>query len=392
MVDEETAAVAGEGWEVERFERLSDQIPDLPLAQKLMIPARVAWNPGAARSLSQTIDGFGPDVVHVHNVYPLLSPSVLAACRNKVPVVVTFHNYRPVCPTGDLFRSGTQCTDCVGRGPVVSALTAVRHGCYRGSSVFTAPIAMASLTQRRLWCTVPSAYIFLSAAQLKLFSTLRLAAERCFVKGNFVHPWPAGPPTEPVVAYVGRLDEAKGIRFLMDAWDRFRSASEGAELRLVVAGSGRLEPAVRAWAERHDSVEVLGLVSRQRCATLMASARAVVVPSEWQEPFGLVVAEAMTAGTPPIAPNHGAFPELIRDGIDGVLFPSGDADALGRLLMRVVADPGWFDQLGRSAKTHAQRFAPEKNLAELLSIYRFAIEHPVGINAGPSTLLTREMA
>jgi glycosyltransferase involved in cell wall biosynthesis len=380
VVDQESAALAGAGWEVERFERLSDQIPGLPLAQKLAIPARVVWNPSAARELSRTIESFRPDIVHVHNVYPLLSPSVLQACRNRAPVVVTFHNYRPICPTGELFRAGSRCTDCVGRVPVA----AVRHGCYRGSTIATAPLAVASLVQRRLWRSVPSAYVFLSAAQRQLFSTVGLPGERCFVKGNLVHPSVGTTPTESVVAYVGRLDERKGVRLLMDAWDRCQAADEGGPLRLVVAGAGPLEPLVQSWAEQHSNVEFLGLLGREDCSTLMQRARAVVVPSTYDEPFGLVVAESMAAGTPPIAPAHGAFPELISDGVDGVLFPSGDADALSGLLTRVGRNPAWFDGLGRAAKrTHARRFAPEHNVAELVDIYRFAIDHPVGIGRTP---------
>jgi glycosyltransferase involved in cell wall biosynthesis len=376
VVDQETAALAAQGCEVERFERLSDEIPSLPLAEKLMVPVRVAWNPSANRALAGAIDAFRPDVVHAHNVYPLLSPSVLHEAAKRAPVVVTVHNYRPLCPTGQLFRSGAPCTECVGRAPFAS----VRHGCYRDSRSATVPMAVASLVQRRAWRDVPSAYIFISAAQRDLFAPLGLPEERCFVKGNLVHASPVDAPTEPLVAFVGRLDEAKGVRLLMDGWDRFSSRRPTSDLRLAIAGSGPLEPEVRTWAARRQTVDVLGLLSREQCANLTARARAVVVPSVWQEPFGLVVAEAMAAGTPPIAPAHGAFPELIHDGIDGELFPPGDPDALSRTLERVGDDPDRCSRLGRSARlTHAERFAPDKNTAELLAVYRFAIEHPTEV-------------
>jgi glycosyltransferase involved in cell wall biosynthesis len=381
VVDQEAKALADVGCRVERFGRSNDVIADLGLAQRLMIPPRVAWNPGAARALGRVISDVAPDVVHFHNVYPLLSPSVLQACRDRVPAVVTFHNYRPLCPTGEMFRSGEPCNACVGRIPTA----AVRHGCYRGSRLSTAPVALASLTQRRVWRSVPSAYIFLSHAQQGAFSSLGLPGDRCFVKGNLVvAPSPAADgPRAPIVAYVGRLDEAKGVRFLMEAWDRYREVDGDSALRLAVAGSGQLDPLVRAWADRHASVDVLGLLTRDGCAALMAKARSVVVPSVWEEPFGLVVAEAMAAGTPPIAPTHGSFPELIQDGVDGVLFPSGEPEALGRLFALVAKTPARFEQLGRAARaTYSRRFTSEKNMTDLLAIYRFAIEHPVGLGAG----------
>jgi glycosyltransferase involved in cell wall biosynthesis len=325
------------------------------------------------------IDTFNPDVIHAHNVFPLLSPSVLREAGKRAPVVVTVHNYRPLCPTGQLFRSGASCTECVGRAPVA----AVVHGCYRNSRAATVPMAMATSVQRRIWRDVPSAYIFISAAQRDLFAPLGLPEERCFVKGNMVPHSSVDAPTEPVVAYLGRLDEAKGIRLLMDAWDRFCGRHKNSNLRLAIAGSGPLEQVVRTWASGQRSVTVLGLLSRDECAVIAASARAVVVPSVWQEPFGLVVAEAMAAGTAPIAPAHGAFPELIDDGVDGELFPPGDADALSRRLESVWRDPERFDRLGRSARlTHAQRFSPAGNVANLLGVYRFAIEHPVGVTPG----------
>ncbi|MGH9006689.1 MAG: glycosyltransferase [Acidimicrobiales bacterium] len=373
VVDQESAALAQAGCIVERFERRSDEIGELSLAGRASLPGRVVWNPEAGRALRRAIEGFGPDVVHVHNVYPLLSPSVLAAGRGRVPVVVTFHNYRPLCPTGEMYRDGKVCTECVGTAPA----GAVLHGCYRGSRVQSLPLAAATVVQRHLVRAGPAAYLFLSEAQRASFAGLGLPLERCFVKPNLVHPSPHRRRPEPLIAFVGRLDEPKGIRFLIQGWDRLRSGGEEGGLRLVVAGSGPLEPEVRAWAAGRARVEVLGLLSREGCAELMATARAVVVPSVWPEPFGLVVAEAMAAGAPPIAPDHAAFPELIRDGVDGALYPSGDVEGLTRLLRRAELEPNWFEKLGKEAKSsHARRFSPAVVVDELLAVYRFAVEHP----------------
>jgi len=374
VVDREASALASIGFDIRRFERFSDEIPALPLRDKLLVPVRTVWSTPTVRQLAGAIEEFQPDIVHVHNVYPLLSPSVLEACRLEVPVVVTLHNYRPLCPTGTLFRSGVPCTDCVGRLPIA----AIAHGCYRGSRLASTTIALASMVQRRWWKKVPSAYVFLSEAHRKAFADLCWPDERCFVKGNSVQVASGTRSVrEPMVVYVGRLDEVKGIRFLMDAWDHSAFGRARRAVRLVIAGSGPLEPVVREWADRHEEVDVVGLISPEACRSLMSRARAVVVPSIWDEPFGLVVAEAMAAGAPPIAPRHGAFPELIQDGVDGVLFSSGDVGDLAAQLTRLVDQPGWFDDLGRAAvRTHAERFSPEGNVGELISIYRFAIEHP----------------
>jgi glycosyltransferase involved in cell wall biosynthesis/SAM-dependent methyltransferase len=378
VVDQETAALLRAGHEVEHFERMSDDIEDFTLREKTVIPGQVVWSPSAAREISKILGEFRPDVVHVHNVFPMISPSVLQACRRHlVPTVVTLHNYRLICPSGDLFRNGSICHDCVGRIP----LPAVRHGCYRESATATIPLAIAGATQKRLWQTLPSAYIFISAAQRDLFSSMNLPHERSFVKHNLVYPMESSTETESLVVYIGRLNEAKGLPLLMEAWDR----ADLKNTKLVIAGGGPLEEEVAAWARSRPSVEAPGLLSRQECIALLGRARAAIVPSQWQEPFGLVIAEAMSASVPSIAPSHGSFPELITDGEDGALFPPGDVGSLAKLIGDVENDPSHWAELGRNAyATYSRRFEPEGNVRQLESIYRFAIEHPVWIELDQS--------
>jgi len=332
VVDQETQALLRAGHEVEHFERESDDIEVFSLRQKVLIPAQVVWSPSAARDMSRLLGSFKPDVVHVHNLFPMISPSVLHACRRHlVPAVVTLHNYRQICPSGDLFRDGAICTDCLGRPPLPS----IRHGCYRDSAVATLPIAIADVATKGTWQTLPSAYVFISGSQRDLFSSLELPRERCFVKHNLVYPMGGERTTEPLIVYLGRLNEEKGLPLLMKAWDRLASTG----LKLVIAGGGPLEDEVSKWASSRPSVEAAGLLDRDECISLLARARAAVVPSQWLETFGLVVAEAMSASVPSIATDHGAFPELITDGVDGVLFPPGDVDTLARLLGKVEEEP-----------------------------------------------------
>jgi len=369
------------GHEVSRFERFSDDIEGFSLARKAAVPANVVWNPASARALRRVLATTRPDVVHLHNLFPLLSPSVLLACRREhVPVVITIHNYRQLCASGDLFRAGQICTDCVGHLPS----PAIRHGCYRGSPLATIPLAVASVTQRRGWQTLASAYIFLSESQQRVFSPFHLPSTRCFVKPNLVPaPTVARTTAEPLVAYIGRLNEAKGLPLLMRAWERFLARRDQPGVRLVIAGSGPLENDVRGWAIQHGSVEVVGLLPREDCAALLGRARAAIIPSEWLETFGLVAVEAMAAGTAPIAPAHGSFPSLIHNGVDGVLFQPGNAEELAEILHRLADSPVEFEQLGQAARqTYERDFDPGANVARLEQIYRFAIRNPVWLKSG----------
>jgi glycosyltransferase involved in cell wall biosynthesis len=381
VVDTESDALAAAGHDVVRFEMRSDDISAWPLPRKATLAARVIWNQAAYRSLADTLREYSPDVVHVHNTFPLLSPAILYTCRRaRVPVVLTVHNYRLSCASGDFFRDGMICHACT-RGPRIP-IPAVVHGCYRGSRTATLPAALAIGAHRSGWRSLVSAYVFISAAQRDLLSGLRLPPDRVFVAHNLVPRQQSSQrlPSLPVALYAGRLEEAKGVRLLMSAWDRFCALSPDAGLRLLIAGTGSLDREVAGWAATRSSVEVFGHVSAARCAELMAQARAVIVPSLWQEAFGLVVVEAMAAGTPPIAAEHGSFAELITPGLDGVLFAPGDAEALALVLADVAADPDRYRRYGDQARvSYEQRFNPDDHVDRLVEIYRFAISNPASM-------------
>jgi glycosyltransferase involved in cell wall biosynthesis len=376
VVDQEGEALAALGHEVIGFGRSSDEIEQWSVAKKASLPARTIWSRETRRDLEAVLREHRPEIVHVHNTFPLLSAAVLYACRDaEVPVVATIHNYRLACANGTFFRDGAVCHDCAHGLPV----RAVQHGCYRGSRVATTPVALAMSAHRQAWRSLISAYIFISASQRDLLQGSDLAPSRVFVRYNLI-PRRSPPPTArtPTVIYAGRLDEAKGARMLMAGWDCYRRESVEPGLNLVIAGGGPLEAEVAAWASAQLSVEMNGPVSSDRCAELISRARAVLLPSAWEETFGLVAVEAMAAGVPPIAAGHGSFTELITSGVDGVLFSPGDPSALALAIADAERNPDQYEFYGEQArKTYEQRFDPQRNLEELLEIYRFAIAHPV---------------
>ncbi len=376
VVDQEGEALAALGHEVMRFGRSSDEIEQWSVAKKASLPARSIWSRETWRELKAVLREHRPEVVHVHNTFPLLSAAVLYACRDaRVPVVATIHNYRLACANGTFFRRGAVCHDCAHGLPA----RAVLHGCCRGSHAATAPVALAMSLHTQAWRSLVSAYVFISASQRDLLRGFGLAPGREFVRYNLIPrrnmPRIARTPT---VVYAGRLDEAMGARLLMAGWDCYRRKSGQPGLNLVIAGGGPLGDEVAAWALARPSVEMNGPVSSDQCAELISHARAVLLPSAWEETFGLVAVEAMAAGVPPVAAGHGSFTELITPGIDGVLFRPGDPAALALAIADVERNPEQYEVYGDQArKTYEQRFDPERSVEELLGIYRFAITHPV---------------
>jgi glycosyltransferase involved in cell wall biosynthesis len=378
VVDLESRGLRLHGHQVEQFQRSSDSIDSWPVRKKALLPGRVLWSTDSYRSLVRVLRADRPDVVHVHNVYPLLSSAVLYACAHQgVPVAVTLHNYRPVCPSGRLFRDGALCCDCVGRLPA----PAVRHGCYQESSLATVPIALAGEIHRRAWRTLVSAYICISDFQRQILAPADFAEERVFVKHNlmpFVEPPPPRSLASDTVVFTGRLDEAKGVPVLMEAWDLYRSASRTRTLRLVIAGTGPLSDVVETWSRDRSDIDVVGLLTPEGCRQLMTTARVAVAPAQWLEPFGLVVVEALAAGVPLIAPAHAAFPELFVDRQEGRLFAPGDARSLAEVFHDVECSPDRYARYGINARrAYESRFDPNDNIKQLLSIYEYAISNPV---------------
>ncbi|MDU0258281.1 glycosyltransferase [Streptomyces sp. PU10] len=372
VVDQEVALLRGAGHRVGVFERRSDDIAGRSLPGKVAVPLLVPWNPAVRRELAARLRAERPDVVHVHNVFPLLSPSVLAACADAgVPAVATLHNYTQVCPPGTLQREGRSCTECVG---AATPLPAVRHGCYRNSRLATVPLAVSLSVNRRRWWSGVERFFCISAAQRDVLVAAGMPAERLAVKHNFVpDPDARRSGTGEHVLYLGRLAEAKGVRLLMAAWDEV-AAGGGVGVPLVIAGTGPLEGEVTAWAAGRDDVRCVGLYDPEQCRRAVARSVAVVAPSTWLEAFGLVVVEAMAAGVPTVAAGHGAFVELVEDGVTGLLHRPGGTASLAACLRRITAEPDRNRRMGLAARRrYEQGFSPAVGLERLVEGYRAAI-------------------
>lgn len=372
VVDEEVELLRAAGHRVDVFERRSDDIATRSLLGKAAVPLLVPWNPAVRTELAARLRAERPDVVHIHNVFPLLSPAVLAACADAgVPVVATLHNYTQVCPPGTLHRDGRACTECVGSAV---SLPAVRHGCYRGSRLATVPLAVSLSVNRRRWWSGVERFFCISAAQRDILVRSGMPGERLAVKHNFVpEPGARRVGDGGHLLFLGRLAEAKGVRLLMAAWDGI-TADGGVGVPLVIAGAGPLEAEVTAWAAGRDDVRYAGLYDPDRCRRAIARSVAVVAPSMSLETFGLVVAEAMAAGVPAVAAGHGAFVELVEEGVTGLLHRPGDAASLASCLRRITAEPDRNREMGRAARRrYEQGFSPAVGLERLVDEYRAAI-------------------
>ena len=273
-----------------------------------------------------------------------------------------------VCPGNLLLRDGKICHDCVGKA---FAAPAVRHACYRDSRAATAAVATTAAVHRRLgtWDRQVDRYVALSRFARDLFVEGGLPAGRVAVKHNAPGTEPRLSPGGDYALFAGRLDRGKGLRVLLDAW-----ASDPGLPPLRVAGDGPLADAVARAALDDDRILWLGWQPSADMERLMAEAAVLVTPSMWYEGWPLVAVEAMGQGTPVVATDHGAFPEMVDDGETGRLFPRGDAVALAAAVRDLTDDPaGLADVRARTFRQFTRRFSRAVNYRELRTIYADAI-------------------
>lgn len=361
VVDAEASLLRSRGHEVEVFERSSESLSQSPVG----LAAQLVWNGRVSSELAQTALRFQPDVVHVHNTFPYISPAIFKMLRGR-PVVQTLHNFRLLCPQAMLLRDGRVCEDCVGHLPWRGAL----HGCYRGSRVHSTAVAGMLTTHRALgtWNHV-SRFVALNEFGRQKFIDGGLPPSRIVIKPNFVDapPVDAESASREDLLFVGRLSPEKGVGVLVEAASRLSGRAS-----VNVVGSG---PASAQLEGRHG-FRMLGAMSSPDVLARMRHARALVMPSLWYETFGLVIVEAFASGLPVIASRLGSMAALVRDGETGLLFNPGDAADLANKLQWALDHPAALATMGINARAEYEaRYTPERNYDQLIAIYRDAMSH-----------------
>jgi glycosyltransferase involved in cell wall biosynthesis len=359
--------LARHGHEVHLLSRHSDQLRGRPAHRLLSTALGVPWNLHGAALMRRAVREHAPDLVHVHNTFPLLSPAVFAAARG-IPRVLTLHNYRLFCANTFLHRNGGVCTDCLDRR---SSGPALRHACYRSSHLATLPVAAGIALHRRLgtWQREVDGFIALSEFQKRLLVDAGLPEARIDVKPNFfpdgqaVLPWGV---REPFVVFAGRVSVEKGVLGLVRAW---RLWGPSAPL-LRIIGDGPQRRQAQALAAGLN-IEFLGQRPASEVHACMARAQLVVVPSEWFEGCPLVIQEALAMGTPVAVSAVGGLPELVGVPDSGVTFDVADPASMASVLRRLWATPGLLRQLARAARRRfEQTYGEHANHQRLMAIYR----------------------
>ncbi len=360
---EEADLLRSQGHQVVLYHTSNEQVKG---KNPLVLLGNTIWNKRVHHELRALMQRERPDVVHVHNTFPLISPAVYyAANEAAIPVVQTLHNFRMLCPAGTLFRDGHVCEECVGKRV---PWPGVVHGCYRNSRLATAAggAMLATHNYMKTWSKGVSAYIALSNFARDKFIQAGFPAEKILVKPNFLKTDPGvGDGSGNYALFVGRLTPEKGINTLLEAWREI-----GTKLPLQIAGDGPMASEVERASREIEGVTWLKWLPRENVLETMKNASVLIVASTWLEPFGLILAEAFAVGLPVIASNVGSLSTMVEHERTGLHFSAGNAKSL-------VEAVGWWSahpteaalMRGRVRLEYETKYTAERNYSQMMNIY-----------------------
>lgn len=362
VFEDEVALLRAGGVDVSTLDVLSVNLRSLGVGAALRIGLSRGDHAYGRALMREAIAAHRPDVVHFHNIYPLLGIGAMREARDAgCGVVRTYHNYRLSCIAGTHFYRGSICERCAPgrRNP------GIVHGCYRGSRLQSAAMAAACDAEWRSFTrnSLPDVALCQTAFAREKLKAYGAPASCMIVKPNGLEALGITVAEERFGAvFVGRLSPEKGIVRLAEAWRRELPV-------LTVVGDG---PLLRLLTERRrTNVSITGAVSRDEARRLMSRARVVVVPSLCYEGFPLVIVEAFAVGTPVVCFDQGPLAEIGQELSAECVVPAGDFRALVGAATEVLKmQPAEWAVLSERARAAYRRsHTQERSLAALLAIY-----------------------
>lgn len=334
--------------------------------------SRFIYSRPASKAIRRLIREQRPDVAHLHIYYGKLTASILPVLKAEgIPVVHTMHEYRQISPNYTLVHNDKIDEDCCGMHAWRAAVRRFNRGSLSRSALATAEWYIARMvgSQRRI-----DRFIAISDFQKRKMAEHGVPDGKITRVYNFVEPDAAlAHQTEPGAGgyflYFGRIERIKGIFTLADA----AAGLPDTNVKIVGEGDAKAELSDYIQKKQIQNVELIGFTQGDALKQLIRDSLATVLPAEWYEPFGLTVLESFAQERPVIASRSGALPELIDDGHDGLLFETGDSEALRRQMQTLIKDPACADAMGKAGRSKLlERFTPEAHYHELMRVYREA--------------------
>jgi glycosyltransferase involved in cell wall biosynthesis len=373
VVDEEFNLLKRNEHNVDIYSSHSDNILNTGIIGKLIGGISTIYNPVSAYKLSRYVDKYKPDIVHVHNTFPLISNSIFSAIAAKTTVVLTLHNYRLICPAAIPLRNGRVCTLCIdSKNPFYS----LKYRCYKNSIITTLPLALNVYKNHKFgtWSKYVHAFIAFTEFQKNILANGGLPKDKIMIKPNFYSGNPEYLDLENrknQIVYVGRLSEEKGVGSLIKAWKILGTNAP----KLIIVGEGPLFADYKELSI-NTNIEFTGKLPPKLAHEIIKNSKLLILPSECFEGFPMVIREAFAYGTPVAVSDIGPLPSIVKHGQNGVVFKTSDISAIVNVIKNTFYDNISLRNMSIGARKSFDELYNEKtNHKILLNIYETAINN-----------------
>lgn len=366
VVANEKKMLEDNGHEVYMYTRHNNEIKSMGILGKLRLAFETIYSFKTVKEIKKVIRENKIDIVHVHNTFPLISPSVYSAANDcGIKVVQTIHNFRLLCPAATFTCNGGICEKCLSGGLKFS----VKNKCYRNSRVHTFIVALMLKINRIIGSyNKVSKYIALTQFSKQKLEIL-IPKDRIAIKPNFMDR-----KTEETIMindrkyfmFLGRVDNLKGIDILLDSWKNIK------EEKLIIVGSGPEENRVKNYIydNKIQNIDFLGYMNKEEAIDILSRAKALIIPSQWYEGLPMTLVESFSMNIPVIASKLGNLENLVNDGVNGLLFEFNDKYDLINKVNKVRNDKEFALKLSMGAKESFEELYSEKvNYKILMNIY-----------------------
>ncbi|TET11795.1 glycosyltransferase family 1 protein [Candidatus Aerophobetes bacterium] len=340
----------------------------MSLRDKLRMIPRVIYFLEAKRKIEALIRKVKPDIAHLHNIAHQISPSVLHSLKKfDLPVIQTLHDYKLICPTYNMVARGRICERCKGH----QYYQAVLQRCNKGSFSFSLLNCVEMYLHKFLRIYERNVDFFIAPSDFLRNKVIEFGINggKIFHIPTFVDSREYSPQYngDNYFVYFGRVSQEKGLSTLVEAMKTVRAS------KLLIIGEGELKNSLEGYTSQKSisDIKFLGHLSSERLKSVVRSSRFVVLPSEWYENCPASILEAFALGKPVIGSNIGGIPELIEDGVDGLLFEPGNSEELSEKIAYLISRPQLREQMGKNARKKVEeKYNPEVYYQSLMGIYQ----------------------
>ena len=352
--------------EYSKYFASSIEYEDVSIRKKISISLKLIYSTETKNTFFKLLNDIRPDIVHAHNIYGRLTTSINdVAKEKKVPVVMTLHDYKLICPSYLMLLDGKVCEKCEGKNFYYCALKKCHKGALIPSLVYTFESYFNSLLKKYEWA---SYFICPSVFLLRKHMEAGIPAEKLIHIPNFIKIENFEPnyTAENYILYAGRLSKEKGVLTLL-------KAVRGLDVPVRIVGDGPMRTEYETYVKENkiNSVSFEGYKSGEDLGKLFRNASFVVFPSEWYENAPMTVLEAFAYGKPVIGSNIGGIPEMVVEKETGLLFKPGDYQELKEKIDYLLANPSIVSQMGKKARKKVEEeYNAELHYQRLMEVYK----------------------